>query len=85
MNKCFVLGYLASEVQFSFTLKKSPISVAEFNLKLLNNSLIKAYCFDEDADFSYHALKKGDYVFIEGKISTEYNVIVEHIFKAYEA
>lgn len=81
MNKCFVLGRLGTEVQFSFTLKKSPISVAKFEIKLLNNSNITVYCFDENADFCYRALKPGDYVYIEGKINTEINLIVEQIYK----
>lgn len=81
MNKCFVLGELITEVQFSFTLKKKPISVAKFELKLLNNSNITVYCFDENADFCYQTLKTGDYVYIEGKINTEINLIVEQIYK----
>lgn len=81
MNKCFVLGYLVSEVQFSFTLKKKPISVAKFDLKLSSNSIIIVYSFDEIADFCYHSLKKGNSVFIEGKINTEHNLLVEQIYR----
>lgn len=81
MNKCFMLGYLVSEVKFSFTLKKNPISVAKFDLKLSNNSIIKVYSFNEDADFCYRALKIGDYVYIEGRINTEHHLISEQIYK----
>ena len=81
MNECFVSGYIASEVQFSFTLKKSPISVAKFKLKLLNNSVVNVYSFDENADFCYRALKKNCYIFIEGQINTDHVIIIKHIYK----
>lgn len=81
MNKCFLFGNLESDINFSFTLKKKPISIATFYLKLLNNTIIKIYTFDENADFCYRKLRKNQYVFLEGKLNSEYNVIVENIYK----
>ena len=81
MNKCFLLGYLINDVEFSFTLKKNPISVAKFDLKLSNNSTVKVYSFDANADFCYSRLKKGNSVIIEGKINTKHNIIAENIYK----
>lgn len=81
MNECFFLGQLTSDVKFSFTLKKKPISVAKFNIKLYNNSVITAYSFDENADFCYRNLEKGKYVYIHGKINTNFKILIKNVLK----
>ena len=81
MNRCFLLGQLEDDVKFSFTLKKNPISIARFYIKLLNNSSVKIYCFNENADFCYRRLRRGDCIFLQGQINSQGAIIVHHIYR----
>lgn len=82
MNKCFLIGTIISDIKFSFTLNKKIVSMTIFYIKLLNQSIIKVYAFDDNADYCYRKLEKDMSVFIEGKIisfDNELVVAVENI------
>lgn len=81
MNRCYISGFVYSDVEFSFTLRKNPISIAKFKLRLSNNSIIDIYALNEMADYCYRKLKKGKFVLIEGKLNTNifYKVIIDDI------
>lgn len=81
MNRCFISGLVNSDVKFSFTLRKNPISIAKFKLKLLNGANIDVYALNELADYCYRKLKREKYVLIEGRLNTnvKYKVIIDDI------
>jgi len=81
MNLVFVIGKIISDVNFKFTYKSDKNAVALFICKLNNDSLLKVKAFDNNADYCYANLKKGDFVIIEGSINSKFIISVKNIKK----
>ena len=66
MNIVFVEGKIISDIEFNFIINSTNISIAMFELELLNKSIVKIKAYNELADYCYSKINKNDIVFIEG-------------------
>ena len=81
MNLVYIIGKIVSEIDFKFTYKSNKNAVSVFKCKLDNGSLVKVKAFNNNADFCYINLKKGDIVIIEGTINSNDTVNIRDIIK----
>ena len=85
MNSCFLIGKISSKIKFNFVIgskssfKKEKISIVEFEIKLLDGSLIKIIGYNEIADLCYRQLEKGDMICVYGKINTNMEIVIKEI------
>lgn len=70
MNEIFLIGEIVTEIDFKFILNSKHISIALFEIELLNRSIVKVKAYDDMADFVYSKLIKGDIIFIYGSMET---------------
>ena len=82
MNLCFLIGKIISNIEFDFILNSRDFSIAKFVLEVDRNCTIVAKIYDEEADWCYQKLVKGDIVAIQGKLDSSMEVIVENIEKS---
>ena len=75
MNICFLIGKICSQIDFKFILRSKNITIAIFNIELLNGTIIKVKGYNEIADYCYSNLNKGNVIFIEGYINKRYETI----------
>ena len=69
MNICFFIGKIISETKFDFIINSDNISILRFELEIEGKIKIQIKAYNEIADKCYKILKKGDTVFIYGKIN----------------
>ncbi len=81
MNRCFLMGIIQEEVKFKFVLNGKHDSIANIKLKLLNNTIVKVTAYDKDADYCYRRLSQYDLIIVDGRLNTDYSIIVEKIYK----
>ena len=81
MNKCFVIGYIVSEIEFKFILNGKNNSITKFSLKLLNGSIIKIITYDEVADFCIQKLAPKMFISVFGFIDSDINIVAHKIEK----
>ncbi len=81
MNECFLIGKIVSKIEFDFIIYDKNISIVRFELKLKNKSIINTKSYNEIADKCYKTLKKGDTVFIQGKIDSKTEIEIKEIEK----
>ena len=81
MNKCFVIGYIVSEVECKFILNGKNNSISRFSLKLLNGSVIKVITYDELADFCIQKLAPKMFISVFGFIDSDINIVAHKIEK----
>ena len=79
MNICFFIGKVCNQIEFDFILNSKNISIARFNVKLLDGSSIRVKVYNELADYCYRNLEKGMLVEIEGCINNKCEIILEDI------
>lgn len=85
MNICFLIGKIISEIKYDFVIgnkkyfSKEKITVARFNIELLNKSEISIIAYNSIADFCYQKLDKNYNIFIEGLINTVGNIEIKNI------
>ena len=80
MNLCFIIGKIVSEIEFKFIVNnKKYMSIAYFDIKLKNKSIIKVKAYNELADYCYSKLQKYDICAIQGYINSEMKIEVEKI------
>ena len=75
MNICFFVGKIISEINFDFILNSKNISIARFDIELLNGNTIKVKGYNEIADYCYSTLKQGMNIQIQGYINNKYEII----------
>ena len=80
MNLCFLKGKIISEIEFNFIINTKNISIATFEIELLNKSKIKVKAYNELADFCYKKLKQKDIIFIQGYLDSNMHIIVKEVF-----
>ena len=83
MNLCILLGKIVSEIEFKFIIKGKNKSIAYFDMRLSNKSIIRIKSYNQVADYLYRKLKIGQSVMVEGKIRDDGTVECEH-FKIQE-
>ena len=81
MNLCFLKGKIVSDIYFKFIINSNNCSISYFYIELKNNSVIKIIGYNEIADYCYSKLSKNDYIFIEGILNDDYEVILNNIIK----
>lgn len=79
MNLCFLIGKIVSPIQFEFILNSTHISIAIFNIALLNDSKVTVKGYDEIADYCYSTLEEGMIIGAQGSINSKTEVILEAI------
>ena len=79
MNICFFIGKIISDIQFEFIINNKNISIAIFNIKLRNKSIITIKVYNDLADYCYRKLKQGMHVLIYGYINNKCEMILEYI------
>ena len=80
MNKGYLMGYLIDDVKFDFILNGKNVSIETFNICLKNNSIVKVFSYDKNADFCYRKLNKNDYIFVVGEIRPNSDIISDYIY-----
>lgn len=79
MNIGFFIGKIITEINFDFILNSKNISIARFDIELLNGSIIKVKGYNEIADYCYRNLKQGINIQLQGYINNKYEIILEDI------
>lgn len=79
MNLCFLIGKICSEIKFEFILNSKDISIAIFDIELLNGSIIKVKAYKETADYCYVNLEKEMIIGLQGSINSKMEVILDEI------
>ena len=88
MNLVILYGIVVTNVDFRFIYdrfccdardieKYNHISVASCRLRLLNDSIIEIYGYDNVADLMLRNLKINDKIFVEGKIDNDGKIEVK--------
>ena len=91
MNLVIVYGTIVTNVDFRFIYdrygydkdnieKYSHVSIASCKFKLLNESIITIYGYDDVADFMLKNLNKEDHIVVEGRIECNGKVIVYKMY-----
>lgn len=75
MNIVFIEGKIISDIEFNFIINSPNLSIAIFEVKLLNKSIVKIKAYNELADYCYSKLNKNDVVFIEGYLNSNMEII----------
>ena len=81
MNIVFVEGKIISDIEFKFIINSTNISIAMFELELLNKSIVKIKAYNELADYCYSKINKNDIVFIEGYLNSNMEIIIKTLKK----
>ena len=79
MNICFCIGKIISVINFDFILNSKNISIAIFDIQLLNGSIIKVKGYNEIADYCYQNLQQGMNIQLQGYINNKCEIILENI------
>lgn len=82
MNLCFLKGKIISEIEFNFIINTKNISIATFEIELLNKCKIKVKAYNELADFCYQKLKQEDVIFIQGYLDSNMHIVVKELIQA---
>lgn len=87
INLCFFSGTVKNEIDLKFiyntktkSLSKKHISIVLLDLEIEKEQMIKAYAYDEVADWTYQNVQQGDFISIQGKV-TEKGVKIENVMK----
>lgn len=83
MNECFLLVKRISNINFRFVIKKEQKSMVKFKAKLLNDSDIELFAYDNLADYIYQ--KEPDIFFLRGKIRDEMKIEIKEIYIVEDA
>ena len=82
VNIVFIEGKIISNIEFKFIINSKNISIAIFEVELLNKSIVKIKAYNKLADYCYSRLNKKDVVFIEGHLSSSIEIIIKTLKKS---
>lgn len=69
MNRCVVSGEILEEIKFDFIYNSNKhVSIARCPIKLTNNSILDMYGLDDEADYMFRHLKKGEVIVCYGRL-----------------
>ena len=84
MNICFFSGIIENEPNFKFIVSNNMnfkdsihISISRFKLAVDEKTKIIIKAYDELADFCFQNLKRGDFIFVSGRINDLNEVEIE--------
>ncbi len=78
MNECFLLIKRISDINFKFVINCKEKSKVVFKAKLLNNSEIEMFAYDNIADYIYQ--KNLEIFFLRGKLRENMQVEIIEIY-----
>ena len=81
MNLCILMGKIISGIEFKFIINNENKSIIEFEIVLLNKSIVKIQAYNEMADYCYKNLNKNDMIFIYGKLNENGKVKIKEVRK----
>lgn len=87
INLCFLSGTVRNEIDLKFiynaktkSLSQKHTSIVWIDLKIEKEQILKAYAYDEGADWIYRNVQRGNFISLQGRI-TEKGVKIEKIVK----
>lgn len=92
MNIVIICGKIVSEIDFKFIYdryknikieyeeKYKHTSIAKCKVKLLNNSIVEIYGYDEIADYMYRNFKENQIIALEGNLDSEMKIEVRSTY-----
>jgi len=82
MNEVFLIGNIATDIEFKFIVNSKNISIAKFEIEIISNKqTISVKVYNEMADLVYSSLSKNEIVIINGYLSNNGEVVVKSIGK----
>ena len=66
MNEVFLIGRVATNVDFKFMINSKHISIACFKIRTLDAQVIDINLYDSLADFAYSNINLEDIIFVYG-------------------
>ena len=82
VNIVFIQGKIISDIEFKFIINSKNISIAIFEVELLNKAKVKIKAYNELADYCYSKINKNDIVFIEGYLNSNMEIIIKTLKKS---
>lgn len=79
MNECFLLVKRISAIDFRFIINKEQKSIVRFKAKLLNDSEIELFAYDNLADYIFQ--KELDIFYLRGKIRDGMKIEIKEIYR----
>lgn len=79
MNECFLFVKRISDIDFRFVINQKEKSMVKFKAKLLNNSEIEVFAYDELADYIYR--KDLEMFFLRGKVRENIKIEIKEIYE----
>ena len=61
-------------------IKYKHTSISKCKVKLLNNSIVEIYGYDEIADYMYRNFKENQIIALEGKLDSEMKIEVRNTY-----
>ena len=79
INLCFLSGKVINEIDLKFvynsqkrSLDKKHTSIVKIELELQDGQVIQLHAYNEIADYVFRNVKKGDYIFVQGEVKSNY-------------
>ena len=76
-------GKIKSDIEFKFIINSNNKSIIEFEIQLLNKSIVQIQAYNEMADYCYKESNKNNMIFIYGKLNQAGKIIIEEVKKVY--
>lgn len=79
INLCFLSGKVINEIDLKFvynsqkrSLDKKHTSIVKIELELQDGQVMQLHAYNEIADYVFINVKKGDYIFVQGEVKSNY-------------
>ena len=79
MNICILWGKIISDIDYKFIINSKNKAIAQFEMELLNKSIVKVQAYDEMADYIYRNLSKRDIIYIYGYLEGNEKIVVQEL------
>lgn len=76
MNRCILSGKIINDIEYKFIIHSKNKAIAQFEMELLNKSIIRVKAYDRISDYVYRNLSKGDIVCIYGYLDSNGKIIL---------
>ena len=83
MNLCILIGRIISDIEFKFIINSKNKSIAEFEIQLLNESIVQIQAYNEMADYCYKELNKNGMILMYGKLNETGKIIIEEVERVF--
>ena len=79
INLCFLSGKVINEIDLKFvynsqkrSLDKKHTSIVKIEFELQDGQVLQLHAYNEIADYVFINVKKGDYIFVQGEVKSNY-------------